>query len=157
MAAGGQGFFKNVALEYFNNRQGEKDHQLNIINSFKKCMKEKAFPILQSTAGVEIDSGIPEQFLNTDKYFRGIMVANCVEGILERDWLQRMMDARVMVIGSGARFYRGPQLSGVVFVPPDLMYELQQASNLETQKLFESVNANELFLSDIFSKYDFPT
>jgi len=61
----------------------------------------------------------------------GVMVANAVQGRLEKWCLNDLLSQDAIVMTSGSRFYRGPPHSGAVFVPPSIMKKIVEVDSEE--------------------------
>ena len=121
------------------------------------CEAKGLPPILHSVYGSStgIQKGFQYQFKQRVEALGGVMVANAVQGRLEKWWLNDLLSQNAIVMTSGSRFYKGPPHSGAVFVPPKIMKQIQDVDNEEIQREWD----NKLIpagLNSFFGKNEFP-
>ena len=83
------------------------------------------------------------------------MVANSVQGRVEKPWLKDMINKDVLVLMSGSRFFRGPPHCGAVIIPPIMMNKLKEVDNAEIKREWGG-DLVPTGLNTFFGKNEFP-
>lgn len=151
------GGLKLLALQSRDENGKIVDHSNDIEEALQKCKDESTIPILHSVYGSStgIKKGFQYQFKQRVEELGGVMVANAVQGRLEKWWLNDLLSQDAIVMTSGSRFYRGPPHTGAVFVSPKLMKRIKDVDSEEIQREWD----NKLIaggLNSFFGKNEFP-
>jgi hypothetical protein len=59
----------------------------------------------------------------------GLMVVDASNRLIDKDYLEYLLERKAIVLISGSKFFRGPPSSGAVILPPSLMQRLLAASH----------------------------